>query len=67
MRDIYASKTGLLAALHTIQDECRNHRDCETCPLRVNSEHESPNLCGVRDVIPDCWDITDLMNWRAFK
>lgn len=67
MKDIYASEVGLLTALHTIQDECKAHRDCGTCPLRNDDNDDNPNLCGVRDEIPGCWELNDIMTWRAFK
>lgn len=67
MRDIYASETGLLTALHTIQDECKRHDDtCTDCPFRI--KHNEYNLqCGIRSRVPEEWDINDITDWRAFK
>ena len=68
MIDIYGSTIGLLAALHTIQDVCKSHPDCFTCPL-CNAELDNglASTCGVRDAQPHCWNINDDMDWRALK
>ena len=68
MSDIYGTKIGILTALHTIQETCKNHIDsgCCTCPLRVD-ELADHNICGIHAGDPEKWNINDIMNWRAFK
>ena len=67
MRDIYASETGLLTALHTIQDECKRHDDtCTDCPFRMEAGGYVVE-CGIRFNEPEQWNINDITDWRAFK
>lgn len=69
MRDIYDTKIGIVTALHTIQETCKNHIDsgCCTCPLRVDCVADQPFICGIHSGDPEDWHINDIMNWRAFK
>ena len=67
MIDMYASQTGILTALHTIQDECVTHDNCFGCPFRIDIDNVCVVKCGIRMLDPADWDINDVMDWRAFK
>lgn len=68
MRDIYGSELALLTALHTIQDECKNHDECYGCPFCLGIGEDFKVLkCGIRFRDPVKWEINDIMTWRAFK
>lgn len=70
MRDIYASKIGLLTAVHTIKAECEKHDECCRCPF---IDPEDDFECGIQYPAPVHWDIIDINDsndstiWRVFK
>ena len=43
----------LIEALHVIQDECKKHYECESCPMHGHGN----TRCNVRNSTPNMWKI----------
>ena len=54
------NKEEILSALKTIQKVCKEHTNCDTCPLSIDG------CCGVGDADPVEWKIRTTEIWKAF-
>lgn len=62
-------KERVLEALKTIQEMCREHEACRTCPLRDDSDNTYTDcMLDNPDVTPIDWDFNTIdPPWRAIK
>lgn len=61
MEDNILNISDIINALNVIKLECSKYSKCDDCPFFKG------DMCGIKHIDPEKWEITSQYIWRAFK